>query len=523
MVGVNVPIPVPMAFYSFGGWKDSLFGDHHIHGPGGRALLHARQGGHDALARGRVRRRQPPLPDLQLVRRAALLFILAAAAAPGSAQAATPTCAGPPPATTRLAAPVTYEVSCFDVEEDQIAIRLVSVENGTALVMDRGDGTAQVTYTPAAAGRGIVTVAGTELPGNVTGAPSARDITVTPNARPACPARPVGHLPPGGTAEVPSGCTDADAFDVLAYAVLTGPQYGTVELDAAGVARYRAAPGFAGSDRFTLRVTDGALSVDLPRTVHVGAGPVCDPVTPAPTTTTAVTLTPFCTTLAGTVALSVLTPPRRGDVSVAGTAVTYTPREGEAGDDVILLRPRADGVDGPAFSQGITVVAAATPTPTPMPTPTSTPTPTPTSPPTLEPEPTPSATASATPATPEEIPAPTPTASPAPPRASPPPDRVNAALAAFATRHRTRVRAGIVAYRFHADALPAGARVTVTLQSSIRLGAAAAVVRAGRPTVVPVRLRAPARRRLARGGRLAAYVTASVAGRQVGRRDVLRR
>jgi malonate-semialdehyde dehydrogenase (acetylating)/methylmalonate-semialdehyde dehydrogenase len=32
MVGVNVPIPVPMAYYSFGGWKDSLFGDAHIHG-----------------------------------------------------------------------------------------------------------------------------------------------------------------------------------------------------------------------------------------------------------------------------------------------------------------------------------------------------------------------------------------------------------------------------------------------------------------------------------------------------------
>ncbi len=35
MIGVNVPIPVPMAFYSFGGWKESLFGDHHIHGPEG--------------------------------------------------------------------------------------------------------------------------------------------------------------------------------------------------------------------------------------------------------------------------------------------------------------------------------------------------------------------------------------------------------------------------------------------------------------------------------------------------------
>lgn len=35
MVGINVPIPVPMAFHSFGGWKNSLFGDHHMHGPEG--------------------------------------------------------------------------------------------------------------------------------------------------------------------------------------------------------------------------------------------------------------------------------------------------------------------------------------------------------------------------------------------------------------------------------------------------------------------------------------------------------
>jgi malonate-semialdehyde dehydrogenase (acetylating)/methylmalonate-semialdehyde dehydrogenase len=35
MVGVNIPIPVPMAFHSFGGWKASLFGDHHMHGPEG--------------------------------------------------------------------------------------------------------------------------------------------------------------------------------------------------------------------------------------------------------------------------------------------------------------------------------------------------------------------------------------------------------------------------------------------------------------------------------------------------------
>lgn len=32
MVGINVPVPVPVAYYSFGGWKNSLFGDTHAHG-----------------------------------------------------------------------------------------------------------------------------------------------------------------------------------------------------------------------------------------------------------------------------------------------------------------------------------------------------------------------------------------------------------------------------------------------------------------------------------------------------------
>jgi len=38
MIGINVPVPVPMAYYSFGGWKDSLFGDKHVHGPEGVAF-----------------------------------------------------------------------------------------------------------------------------------------------------------------------------------------------------------------------------------------------------------------------------------------------------------------------------------------------------------------------------------------------------------------------------------------------------------------------------------------------------
>jgi malonate-semialdehyde dehydrogenase (acetylating) / methylmalonate-semialdehyde dehydrogenase len=35
MVGINVPIPVPVAYYSFGGWKSSLFGDRHLYGTEG--------------------------------------------------------------------------------------------------------------------------------------------------------------------------------------------------------------------------------------------------------------------------------------------------------------------------------------------------------------------------------------------------------------------------------------------------------------------------------------------------------
>jgi malonate-semialdehyde dehydrogenase (acetylating)/methylmalonate-semialdehyde dehydrogenase len=35
MVGINVPIPVPVGYYSFGGWKDSLLGDTHVYGDEG--------------------------------------------------------------------------------------------------------------------------------------------------------------------------------------------------------------------------------------------------------------------------------------------------------------------------------------------------------------------------------------------------------------------------------------------------------------------------------------------------------
>jgi acyl-CoA reductase-like NAD-dependent aldehyde dehydrogenase len=57
MIGINVPIPVPMAYYFFGGWKASLFGDKHIHGPEGVSFYYARQGRYHTLAAYRISQR----------------------------------------------------------------------------------------------------------------------------------------------------------------------------------------------------------------------------------------------------------------------------------------------------------------------------------------------------------------------------------------------------------------------------------------------------------------------------------
>ena len=62
MVGINVPIPVPVAYYSFGGWKSSLFGDTHAYGADGVHFFTRAQGRHQPLARPEPRRRQPRLP-----------------------------------------------------------------------------------------------------------------------------------------------------------------------------------------------------------------------------------------------------------------------------------------------------------------------------------------------------------------------------------------------------------------------------------------------------------------------------
>ncbi len=58
MVGVNVPIPVPMAFHSFGGWKRSLFGDHYMHGPEGVRFFTHLKTHHVALADRHPRRQR---------------------------------------------------------------------------------------------------------------------------------------------------------------------------------------------------------------------------------------------------------------------------------------------------------------------------------------------------------------------------------------------------------------------------------------------------------------------------------
>ena len=66
MVGINVPIPVPVAWHSFGGWKASLFGDAPVYGPEGIRFYTRPKVVTVALARSGVERDRPRLPDQPL-------------------------------------------------------------------------------------------------------------------------------------------------------------------------------------------------------------------------------------------------------------------------------------------------------------------------------------------------------------------------------------------------------------------------------------------------------------------------
>ena len=66
MVGINVPIPVPMAYYSFGGWNDSLFGDTPHARNRRHPLLHTGQSGYEPMGRPRNAGTRSRLPDPHL-------------------------------------------------------------------------------------------------------------------------------------------------------------------------------------------------------------------------------------------------------------------------------------------------------------------------------------------------------------------------------------------------------------------------------------------------------------------------
>ena len=65
MVGVNVPIPVPLAYHTFGGWKRSSFGDLNQHGPEFHPLLHQDQDCDLALAQGTKEGAQFSIPTMR--------------------------------------------------------------------------------------------------------------------------------------------------------------------------------------------------------------------------------------------------------------------------------------------------------------------------------------------------------------------------------------------------------------------------------------------------------------------------
>ena len=74
MIGINVPIPVPMAYYSFGGWKNSLFGDTHAHGMEGVHFFTRGKVVTSTVAGPEPRRHQPGLPAERLTPFAPILI-----------------------------------------------------------------------------------------------------------------------------------------------------------------------------------------------------------------------------------------------------------------------------------------------------------------------------------------------------------------------------------------------------------------------------------------------------------------
>ena len=68
MVGINVPIPVPVAYHSFGGWKRSLFGDHSIYGQEGVRFYTRLKTVTARWPTGIRRGREPELPQHELAR-----------------------------------------------------------------------------------------------------------------------------------------------------------------------------------------------------------------------------------------------------------------------------------------------------------------------------------------------------------------------------------------------------------------------------------------------------------------------
>jgi hypothetical protein len=114
MVGINVPIPVPIAYYTFGGWKRSGFGDLNQHGPGLDPLLHQDQDRDLALAVGRQGRGGVRHPDDAVRALVLALAATASVAAPAAAACAPPT---PPDVALRPVKPAPpVKSACVDAK-----------------------------------------------------------------------------------------------------------------------------------------------------------------------------------------------------------------------------------------------------------------------------------------------------------------------------------------------------------------------------------------------------------------------
>ncbi|MEA2312497.1 MAG: large repetitive protein, partial [Solirubrobacteraceae bacterium] len=264
----------------------------------------------------------------------------------------------------RTGKPITLSLSCFDIDGDQITITKVGgPSHGTLGSIDSDAGT--VDYTPNAGYTGPDSFTFRASDGAGQSAPSTFTLSVTPNHAPSCDSTGSLHTKVNAPLGLFVFCDDPDAQDqALTYTKVagSGPSHGALSAFDQGAATYTPANNFSGVDSFVVRASDGTLSADTQKVVHVANGPLCTP----PTAFSVRTGRDWpvlmdCTQpddATDPLQFVITAQPAKGTLDPSGTSDepfrTYTPNAGATGADSFSYRATSGTAQSPVVTQQIT-------------------------------------------------------------------------------------------------------------------------------------------------------------------------